>query len=245
MSPLDRALALEEVDDAPLPVAEHLELDVPRTLDRALDVHRALAKDRFRLGLGDQIAVPEAFLVAGDPHPLPAAARHRLDHDRVADLGGEPHRRLDIGDRAFAPRHHRHPGGAHHFPGLGLVAHEPDRFRRRADEVDVVRLADLGEVRPLGEEAVSGMDRVAAGDLGRAHDARDVQVALGRRRRANADCLVREAHVQCLAIRLGIDGHRAHVHLLTGAQHSHRDLPAVRDQDLLKHAGVLRPSTLA
>ena len=57
-------------------------------------------------------------------------------------------------------------------------------------------LADLGELGVLGEEAVARVDRVRAGDLGRRDDARDVQVAVARRRRADADVLVGEADVQ-------------------------------------------------
>ena len=52
--------------------------------------------------------------------------------------------------------------------------------------------ADLGEVRVLREKAVAGMDRLHVGDLGGADDARDLEVAFGRRRRADADRLVGE-----------------------------------------------------
>jgi hypothetical protein len=36
-----------------------------------------------------------------------------------------------------------------------------------ADELDLAVAADLGEVGPLGEEAVAGVDRIHVGDLGR------------------------------------------------------------------------------
>ena len=57
-----------------------------------------------------------------------------------------------------------------------------DHVRRGPDELDVARLADLGEVGALGEEAVAGMDRVGAGDLGGAQDRRHVEVAVGAAR---------------------------------------------------------------
>ena len=42
------------------------------------------------------------------------------------------------------------------------------------------------------QEAVAGMDRLDVGDLGGGDDARDVEVALGGRRPADADRLVGE-----------------------------------------------------
>ena len=50
--PLDRALALAEVHDRAVMIAEHLELDVPRVLDVFLDVDVADAEGRFRFALG-------------------------------------------------------------------------------------------------------------------------------------------------------------------------------------------------
>ena len=49
--PLDRALALAEVHDRAVMIAEHLELDVARVLDVLLDVDVADAEGRFRLAL--------------------------------------------------------------------------------------------------------------------------------------------------------------------------------------------------
>ena len=49
--PLDRALALAEVDDRPVVIAEDLELDVARRLDVLLDVDVADAERRFGLAL--------------------------------------------------------------------------------------------------------------------------------------------------------------------------------------------------
>ena len=51
MAALDRALALAEMDDGAVMVAEHLELDVARMLDVFLDVDVADAEGRFGLAL--------------------------------------------------------------------------------------------------------------------------------------------------------------------------------------------------
>ena len=69
VAPLDRALALAQVHDVPVMVAENLELDVARRLEVLLDVDVADAECRLRLALRR----PEAR----------AAAPTRLLHDRA------------------------------------------------------------------------------------------------------------------------------------------------------------------
>ena len=66
------------------------------------------------------------------------------------------------------------------------------------------------------------------------------QVGLARGRRAAAVGLVGEAHVQRVAVDVGVDGDRLDAQLAAGADHAHRDLAAVGDQDLLEHAGSER-----
>ena len=67
-------------------VAEDLELDVARPLEVLLDVDRAVAERRERLGARHLEAARELVGVARDAHPLAAAARGGLDDDREADL---------------------------------------------------------------------------------------------------------------------------------------------------------------
>src|SRR5262245_27241871 len=61
----------------------------------------------------------------------------------------------------------------HGLLGAALVPHQPDRLGAGADELDVARLADLGQVARLGQEPVAGMDRVGASHLGGADDGGD------------------------------------------------------------------------
>ena len=95
--------------------------------------------------------------------------------------------------------------------------------------------ADLGEVGILGEEAVAGMDRVGAGLLRGADDARDVQVAAAGRGRADVHRLVGEADDGRLGVRGRVDGDRLDAELAAGARDAQGDLAPVRDQDLLEH----------
>ena len=82
------------------------------------------------------------------------------------------------------------------------------------------------------------MDRVGAGDLGGGDEARNVEVGLARRRRADADVVVGEAHVQRFAVGLRIHGDRLDAEFAAGADDAQRDLAAVGDQDLLEHAAA-------
>ena len=141
--------------------------------------------------------------------------------------------------RAVAAGQHRQAGLLHRLARARLVAHQLDDARVGPDEADVARLADLGEVGVLGQEAVAGVDRVGAGDLGGADDRRDVQVAVGAPRRADADVLVGEAHVQRVLVGLGVDGHGLDAELAAGADDAQRDLAAVGDQDLLEHQAAV------
>ena len=117
--------------------------------------------------------------------------------------------------------------------GLDLVAHDPDMLGLGADPDDVVALDDLGELRVLGEEAVAGVDRVGVDDLGGRDDVGDVEVGVGRRRRADADRLVGEADVHRVGVGGRMDGDRLDAHLVAGAVDAQRDLAAVGDQQLL------------
>src|SRR5688500_13275486 len=51
VAPLQRAVALEQVDDVAVTVAEHLHLDVPRAFDPFFEQHDIVAERRGRLAL--------------------------------------------------------------------------------------------------------------------------------------------------------------------------------------------------
>jgi hypothetical protein len=47
-----------------------------------------------------------------------------------------------------------------------------------ADPGDAMRFDDLGEAGVFGQEAIAGVDRIRPGDLGRADDGGDVEIAV-------------------------------------------------------------------
>ena len=235
VAPLDRALALAEMDHRAVVIAENLELDVPRRLDVLLDVDVGDAERRLRLALRGLHRVRQLRRRPHDAHAAAAAAGRRLHDHRIADLLRELERLLLVVDRAVAARENRHAGLLHHAARARFVAHQADRLRIGPDELDVARLAHFGEVRALGEKPVAGVDCVGAGDFRRADHGGDVQVAVGAARRPDADVLVGELDVQLVLVRLGVDRDRLDAELAARVDDPQRDFPAVRDQYLLEH----------
>ena len=148
--------------------AQDLDLDVAGAVDVALDVDAAVAEERpaalrpgLAVGVGERRAGSRTT-----PHAPAAAAGHRLDDHRVADPSASRcgvrrrRQRLEAAgqQRQARPRPSARAAGAL-SPSAAITV------GRRADERDAVRLADLGEVGVLGQEAVAGVDRVGAGAL--------------------------------------------------------------------------------
>ena len=67
-------------------------------------------------------------------------------------------------------------------------------------------------------------------------DAVDAQIALGGGRGTDVFGLIGHAHVQRGAVGIGVDGDAGDAHFAQRADHAHRDLAAVGDQDLAEHA---------
>jgi len=104
-----------------------------------------------------------------------------------------------------------------------------------SDEGIAVRRHDLGEPGVLGEKAVARMNRLGAGDLAGGDDRGDVEIALGRGRRADAHALVGQAHVHGAGVGFRVHGDGGDSHFLAGAVNAKRDLAAVGDEDLVEH----------
>ena len=170
------------------------------------------------------------------PRPPPPA--DALMMTGIADLGGDARGLVVVGDRAVRAGHDRNAEALGGALGLDLVAHDADMVAGRADEGDVVRGQDVGELGVLRQEAVARMHRVGAGDLAGGDDLVDVEIAVARRRRADADALVGEPHMHGVGVGGRMHGDGLDAELLAGAQDPERDLAAIGDEDLLEHALV-------
>ena len=155
MPALDRALALAEVHDGAVVIAEDLELDVAGTLDVLLDVDVADAERRLGFALRRLERLAQLRRGPDDAHAAAAAAGDRLDDDRKAEILGDLEGLLFPVDRAVAAGQDRNARLLHRPARPRLVPEQADDVRRRPDELDVARLADLGEVGALGQEPVA------------------------------------------------------------------------------------------
>ena len=169
------------------------------------------------------------------PKRASAAAGCCLDEDRKAHRLGNFHRLGLVLHAAIRSRHDRDAEGLGGLLGLDLVTHGADVLGRRPDEGDVVLFQDLGEARVLRQESVAGVNRVSPRDLAGCQQARNVEIAFGGRRRADADALVGEADMHRVSVGRGVDRHRRDAEFLAGALYAQRDLSAVGDQNLVEH----------
>ena len=234
---LHRAVALAQADHVAVVVGEHLELDVARLLQEFLHVDLVVAERGQRLGPRHAHRVQQRRLAVHDAHAAAAAAARRLDDDRVADVVGDAQEFVAVS----APSGPSEPG-TQGTPAafIVLIAETLSPIRRivsgaRADEREAALLDALGEVGVLGQEAVARVDGDRVGDLGRADDRGHVEVAVARRRRADADGLVGEQHVLQVAVGRRVHGDGLDAEFAAGAEDAQRDLAAIGDDDLVEH----------
>ncbi len=237
---LDGAVALVEVEQRAVLVAEDLHLDMPRLEDQLLQI--ALAVAEGGLGLRAALADLRLQLVrpVDGPHPAPAPAPGRLEHQRVAHLLGHGAdavhcaRRIRIGQH-LGRGHDRNAGLDGRAPRARLVAQHPHRLGLRPDEGDPVLVAGIDEVGVLGQKAVARMDRVRPARSGDPNYFRDREIRLDRPQPlADVIRLVRLEAVQPQLVLLGIDGDRGLAEFVGRAADADGDLAPVRDEDFLE-----------
>src|SRR5262252_5687846 len=93
MAPLDRALALAQVDDIAVLVRKDLDLDVPGLADVLLDVDGRVTEGGAGGGPRALDCRPQVLLLLDHLHADATASPRWLDDDGVADLLGYPRRR--------------------------------------------------------------------------------------------------------------------------------------------------------
>jgi hypothetical protein len=172
---LDRAVALAEMDAVPVAIEEDLDLDVAAALDESLQDQPVVAEGPGRLAASGRERIREAGRITDGPHPLPATAGGRLDQQWIADRSGRGGKGGFRLVRAVVAGQHRDAERRRQPAGFGLVAHRPDRGRRRPDPRQPGRGDGLGEVGVLRQEPEPGMDRLGAGRPGRRHHGLDVE----------------------------------------------------------------------
>ena len=239
---LNGTFALDERQHRAVVIAEQLHLDMTGRENPPLQIDGTVAKRRLRLGARRAQGRGQLSRRRHHAHALAAATSDRLEHQRIPDalrhLQHVSVRRL-LAQGFFGPGHDRHPGLDRGLPRGGLAAHQGDGFRRRADEHQSGITARRREVFVLGQEPVARMHGIRARLLRRVDGRIDAQITLARRTRAHRPRFVRKANVQRGTIALRVDGDRRNAHVAAGTNHTHSDLAAIGDQDLLHWAEPL------
>ena len=235
---LERAVALTEVDHTAVNITKNLEFNVVWIDDEFLDVNRAISKCLFRFHTGGVISLHQAAFVAGDAHAATAATGDSFDHHGKADFSGDAEG-LSFGiNRAVAAGRNRDASLAGTIAGGIFIAHEANRLRRGADELDVATGADFSEMRILRQKSIPRMDRVGVADLSGADDAVNLEIALRTDGWPYTDSLVSELHMKAIDIGLRINGHRLDAQFSAGANDAKSNFAAIGDQNFFKHGGV-------
>src|SRR4029077_7503452 len=241
MRALQRAVALAEMDNLALTIADQLYFDMARTIEITFEIDRIIRERGLRLPLRQWQDAPQFAGIMGKLHAATAAAGCRLQQHRIADF---PCRRFGLADGPNGARrawHYRDAEPLRFGLRAHLVAHQSDVLRGRADEDKAMLFDRFGEIRVLGEKAEAGMYRIDACDRRRREDRRDVEVAAARRRGADADGLVGEAHMHRLRTGGRMRRDRPDPHLVAGAVNAQRDLAAIGNQHLPEHGyGIWR-----
>ena len=241
---LDAALALAKVGHVAGPVAQDLDLDVPRPGQEGLDID--IRNPKGGLGLRAATGVGGIqFVHPGDHTGAPAAAAGQGLDDHGLALGQSVQEVPGLlqGDAAVQSAADGHARRQRRFPGPGLVAEQCEVLDGRADEGQACSGTALGEFGPFGEEAVARVDRVASAVEGGLNDC--VHVEVGRGPLAGQG-MGRVGHppVQAVGVVLGPDRHRAASQVRCCAGDADGDFAAVGDQDgRYRHGCFLRPSS--
>ena len=231
---LDAALALAEVGDRAVLVAEDLHLDVPGARDHLLHVEIAVAEGAERLGATALVGGLDVVGVGDGAGAAATAAGDGLDHHRAAraerceELPGLVERHGAVG----APEH-RDASGCGGRARARLVAKQLQHLDRGADERDAGLRAAAREGGVFGEEAVAGVEGVAA-RLPRDLD-HPLDVEVGRHAPSGErPRLVRDAGVQRLGVVLGVDRDGADTEVGRGTDDADSDFAAICDEQTLE-----------
>ena len=152
MAALDRAVALAEVDPRAVAIEQDLDLDVARADDEVFEDEPVVVEGGRRLASGRGDRVGECLGATDRAHALAAAARRGLDEQGKADRPGRGDQGV-VGCVGFVVAAEDRDAERRGEPsGRGLVAHHPDRLRRRADPADPGSEHGLREIGVLGQE---------------------------------------------------------------------------------------------
>ena len=229
MAALNGTLALEQMHQVPVQIAQDLEFDMARRREPTLQEHGVVAERGGRLAAGASHCIGQVGFCPHDAHAPAAAPGRRLHQHGIADFAGG-RRQVAVGGE-FHGRQGRHTRLPHQRFGGELVAHGAQRLDGGPHPTDASRRHGRRELGVLGKEAVAWVYRVRAAALGRFGDFGDVQVSFRGAAAVQGDGGVRLAHERRVGIAVRIDRDGGDAHVVGRANHAARDFAPIGDQE--------------
>ena len=242
VAPLHRTVALEQMHQIAMIVAEQLHLDVPGLFDELFEIHLVLAERRLGLALALRHFGPQLLGIGDAPHAASAPAPACLEHQGITDRIGHFGHFIEIVGQWVRGRNHRHARLDRHVARRDLVAQIAHGLRFRPDKDDPGIFARIGKLGTFRQEPVTGMDRIGARNPRHADIFVDLQIGFHRPLALPDQIgLVRLEPVQRQLVLLGKHRNRFQPQLVGGPEHPDRNLRAVGDENLLDRHGLGNP----
>ena len=235
VSTLRRAVAGRDPHHVAVLVTNKLYFNVSRPCEVALDINFVAAEECFRLAL----CRVHCFLhLVGRLHHFHSAATATecsLDCYWPTKFVSEIGDLFCTGYKLGSARHDRCSAAQGSLARRNFVAHFNDGFWWRPDKCHTHVGDGAGEVGVLAEESVARVHAVGAALANGIKNCFGVQITFCCRLAAKRKGFVGEAHMQRVAIQLGIHGNGGNAHLASGADDAYGDFAAVGYQDLFQH----------
>ncbi len=234
MAPLHGALALTEVNDVAVRVADELNFDVARIDDEFLQIDLIAAEGPLRLA--GRIADGRLQLLFGihPAHPFSAATGRCLQHHRITELPGHSPRIVDVCGGLLGAGDHGNPNLFRQPASLCLRTERPNGLRGRADEHETLVRARSGKLGVFAQKTVTGVDRIGSVPPGGVENTVEAEIALARRRSSDVSSFVSQPNVECFPIGVRVHSDAADAELAKRAYQTDGNLAAIGDEDLAK-----------
>lgn len=254
VTPLHRAISLEQVHHISSLVSQQLHFDVSGSLNELLDEHSAVSESclRFRTGplehlldlwninAGSQFSYTHSTYsrkctltihLAHNSHATTTSTVGRLEDHRQSMTTAEFDRFLLCVHWSISSGYDRHPSCDRCLSGSHFVSHLLDDLGGGSDEPHTCIDDGLGEVVSLREKPVAGMHSIDIILLAHANDFGNAQIRIDWRQSLAHDIrLIGLLSVHVHLVLLRVDGHRLDAQLIAGPEHTDRNLTTVGHQ---------------
>ncbi len=217
-------------------VRQNLHLNMPRSCDKMLHIHRVISKSLLRLRLGQIEILLKILRPLHHAHTLSAAAENRLNHNGIPRLFSLLHTFGRIKNSAFAAGNNGNAGLLHRIAGLLLIPHPGHNLSGRTDKANVTLLTQSSKLTVFRQKPIPRMNRIRARHNRSADNPFHSKIAFRESRRTDTDSLIRQLCMDRLPIRLRVHGNRLNPHLPARPNNAYCDFSPVCNQNLSNHS---------